>query len=83
MALNTFFAVLGIFVLRWTRPELERPYKTWLYPLPPIVFLGITGWTLVYTVVQRPVEAWMCAGIILSGAVFYSASVRLGRRRQA
>ncbi len=82
MALNTFFAVLGVFVLRWTRPELERPYKTWLYPLPPLIFLAITGWTLVYTVLQRPVEAWMCAGIILSGAIFYGASVRLGRRRQ-
>ena len=82
MALNTFFAVLGVFVLRWRRPELERPYKTWLYPLPPIVFLAITGWTLVYTVMQRPVEAWMSAGIIVSGAAFYAASVKLGRRRQ-
>jgi APA family basic amino acid/polyamine antiporter len=82
MALNTFFAVLGVFVLRWTKPALERPYKTWLYPLPPILFLAITGWTLVYTVVQRPVEALMCAGIIVSGAVFYIASVHLGKRRQ-
>ena len=47
MALNTFFAVFGVFVLRWTRPQLERPYSTWLYPLPPIVFLAITGWTLI------------------------------------
>jgi len=81
MALNTFFAVLGVFVLRWTRPEIERPYKTWLYPLPPILFLGITGWTLVYTVAQRPVEALMSAGIIISGGLFYLASVRLGSRR--
>ncbi len=83
MALNTFFAVLGVFVLRWTQPDLERPYKTWLYPLPPILFLGITGWTLVYTVAQRPVEALMCAGIIVSGALFYTLSVGLGHRRQA
>ena len=82
MALNTFFAVLGVFVLRWTRPELERPYKTWLYPLPPILFLSITGWTLVYTVAQRPAEALMCGGIIVSGAVFYTVSMVLGRRRQ-
>jgi len=83
MALNTFFAVLGVFVLRWTQPELERPYKTWLYPLPPILFLGITGWTLVYTIAQRPVEALMSAGIIVSGAIFYTASVGIGRRREA
>lgn len=82
MALNTFFAVLGVFVLRWKRPDLPRPYKTWLYPLPPIVFLGLTGWTLVYTVAQRPVEALMCLGIIVSGAIFYLISVYLGRRHQ-
>jgi len=82
MALNTFFAVLGIFVLRWQHAEMERPYKTWLYPLPPIIFLAITGWTLVYTVMQRPVEAWMSASIIVSGAVFYLLSIKLGRRRE-
>ena len=82
MALNTFFAVMGLFVLRWRRPELERPYKTWLYPLPPIIFLSITGWTLIYTVIQRPIEALMCAGIIVSGAIFYRASTRLGYRRK-
>ena len=75
--------LLGVFVLRWTRPELERPYKTWLYPLPPILFLGTTGWTLVYTVAQRPVEALMCAGIIVSGAVFYIATMVLGRKRHS
>jgi len=83
MALNTFFAVLGVFVLRWKQPELERPYKTWLYPLPPLVFLSITAWTLVYIVLQRPAEALMCAAIIVSGAIFYTVSVRLGQKRQA
>ncbi|MEO1082433.1 MAG: amino acid permease, partial [Pseudomonadota bacterium] len=54
MALNTFFTVLGVFVLRWRQPELSRPFKTWLYPLPPLLFLLITGWTLLYVVLQRP-----------------------------
>ncbi len=80
MALNTFFAVAGVFVLRWRKPDLPRPYKAWLYPLPPLVFLTITGWTLIYTVSQRPVEAWMCLGIIVSGAAFYAVSVRLGKQ---
>jgi len=79
MALNTFFAVLGVFVLRWRRPDLPRPYRTWLFPLPPLVFLAITGWTLVYTVLQRPAEAWMCLGVVVSGALFYKFSVYLGK----
>ena len=78
MALNTLFTVLGVFVLRWRAPELARPYRTWLYPLPPLIFLAITGWTLVYTISQRPVEAIMSLGIIGSGALAYWLTNLLG-----
>jgi APA family basic amino acid/polyamine antiporter len=80
MALNTFFTGLGVFILRWRQPGLERPYRTFLYPLPPLLFLGITGWTLIYTWQLRPTEALMSVGIIGSGAVFYLISRALGRR---
>jgi len=75
MGLNTFFTVAGLFILRWRQPELERPYRTWLYPLPPIIFLGITSWTLIYIVIQRPIEALMCLGVVASGAIFYRISL--------
>lgn len=80
MALNTFFTVLGVFILRKRRPDLPRPFKTWLYPLPPLIFLLITGWTLLYIVLQRPVEAMISVGVIVSGAIFYFASVHAGQR---
>ncbi|MEM6775617.1 MAG: amino acid permease [Pseudomonadota bacterium] len=80
MALNTFFTVLGVFILRWRRPELPRPFKTWLYPLPPLLFLLITGWTLLYVVLQRPIEAMITAFIVVSGAVFYFVSQYAGAR---
>jgi APA family basic amino acid/polyamine antiporter len=82
MALNTFFAVFGVFVLRWRRSQQTRPYSIWLYPLPPLLFLAITGWTLIYTVAQRPAEAWMCLGIIVSGAVFYGLSIHWGKKKK-
>ena len=81
MALNTLFTVLGVFVLRWRQPQLPRPYRTWMYPLPPAIFLVITAWTLVYTTLQRPAEAWMCLGVISTGALGYWFSVALGRHR--
>lgn len=71
LALNNFFAVLGIFILRWRQPELARPYKTWLYPLPPIVFLVLIGWTLFYIFEKRPEEAGASVALILIGALFY------------
>lgn len=80
MALNTFFTVLGVFVLRWRQPSLERPFRVILYPLPPLIFLAITGWTLYYIVLQRPVEALISLGIVASGALFYLVSAALSRR---
>jgi len=73
MALNTFATVLGLLVLRWTRPTMARPFKVSFYPLTPLIFLGITGWTLAYVVMQRPLEAVISAVIVLSGGVFYVA----------
>jgi APA family basic amino acid/polyamine antiporter len=81
MALNTFFTVLGVFVLRYRQPSLLRPYRVWLYPWPSLVFLAITGWTLLYIVRERPIEAAITVGIVLSGAVFYVASARLSDQK--
>jgi APA family basic amino acid/polyamine antiporter len=81
LGLNTFFSVLGVFVLRWRRPDLPRPYRAALYPLPPLVYLGFMGWTLTYILLERPEEGLMGMAIVASGAVFYLLTVRLGRRR--
>ena len=71
MALNTFATVLGLFVLRWRRPDIERPFKVSLYPLTPLIFLIITGWTLTYVVIQRPIEALISVAVVVSGGAFY------------
>ena len=71
MALNTFATVLGLFILRWRQPQLPRPFRVTLFPVTPLIFLGITGWTLTYVVIQRPVEALISAAIIASGGLFY------------
>ena len=78
---STFFAVAGLFILRWRRPELERPYGVPLYPLPPLVFLGLMGWTLTYLLVQRPMEGLAGVAILASGGAFYVVSRRLSARR--
>jgi APA family basic amino acid/polyamine antiporter len=52
---------------------MVRPFKVSLYPLTPLIFLGITGWTLAYVVMQRPLEALISFVIVISGGVFYFA----------
>ena len=79
---STFLTVAGLFVLRWRRPELERPYRVPAYPLPPLVFLGLMGWTLAYLLVQRPVEGIAGVAILASGTVFYALSRRVSVRNR-
>jgi APA family basic amino acid/polyamine antiporter len=79
LALNSFATVLGVFVLRWRQPELDRPYRTFLFPLPPLIFLTLTGWTLAFTLLNRPVEGLFSLAIISSGLLIYRV---LGRKAQ-
>lgn len=77
LALNSFATVLGVFVLRWRQPALPRPYRTFGYPVTPLVYLALTGWTLSFVLANRPTEGLFGLGLIATGLVFY----RLSRRR--
>jgi APA family basic amino acid/polyamine antiporter len=81
LALNSFVTVLGVFVMRWRQPDLERPYRTFLYPLPPLVYLALMGWTLWFVLVNRPVEGLFGLGAIASGLVVYLLLRRTGVSR--
>lgn len=71
LALNSLFAVLGLFVLRWRQPDLERPFRVPLYPLVPLIYLSLTIWTLAYVAIERPQEVAVSAALIGTGAVIY------------
>ena len=57
LSLFTFLSVLGVFVHRRRYPEAERPYRTWGYPVTPILFLLLTGWTMVFLLVEKTSES--------------------------
>jgi APA family basic amino acid/polyamine antiporter len=46
LTLCSALTVFGVFVLRWRRPQLLRPYRVWGYPATPLIFLAISGWML-------------------------------------
>lgn len=71
LALNSLVTVLGVFVLRVRQPDLPRPYRTFLYPLTPLVYLALTGWTLAFVLINRPVEALVGCGVIGVGLFLY------------
>lgn len=71
LSLSTFLTVLGVFVLRWRKPDLPRPYRTWGYPVTPIIFLAVTGWMLVFVMRDKPAESLAGLATVLTGLVIY------------
>lgn len=57
-------AVAAVFTLRKKRPDLPRPYKTWGYPIVPILFIITSCGVLLNTLLEKPIES--LAGIILT-----------------
>ncbi len=71
-------AVAAVFVLRRTRPDLPRPYRTWGYPVVPILFLLASVAMVLNALWTDPVNTGITFGIILVGIPVYFAWRRWG-----
>jgi APA family basic amino acid/polyamine antiporter len=64
--------IIGIYILRVKRPDLERPYKAFGYPFLPAVYviMGICFCTLL--IIYKPNFTWPGLIVVLTGVpVFY------------
>jgi len=68
--LQFFLQHVGVILLRMQRPELARPFKMPLYPLPPLVAMGGFVYLLIYRVHALQGLA-VAAGIAVSGTLIY------------
>jgi len=80
MVLSYTATVVGLFVLRWKRPDIPRPYRCTGYPVVPAIYILIgTAWTL-NTILTRPVEAFWGTAIVLLGVPGYLYWKRASKR---
>jgi APA family basic amino acid/polyamine antiporter len=79
LALISMLTISTIYVLRWKRPELERPFRVPGYPVVPAIYLALTGLLTVAAFARKPVESSLALASILVGVPFYL----LWRRRSA
>ena len=68
--------------LRQTAPQIARPYRTWGYPVTPIVFIAFAIWLVYNTIVETPKDSAIGAGLILLGlpGYYYWRRARPGGR---
>jgi basic amino acid/polyamine antiporter, APA family len=79
LTVSSFLTVLGVIVLRFTQPELPRPYRVWGYPLTPLVFLAVSLFMMINLVLQRPVQALAGTIMMLTGLLIFALSLRYPR----
>ncbi len=68
--------IIGIFVLRKKRPDIERPYKAFGYPVLPIIYILLALTFCVFLIAMRPLYAGIGLGIVLLGIPLYFIAVR-------
>ncbi|MCC2591635.1 APC family permease [Chryseobacterium sp. MFBS3-17] len=63
--------VFGVIYMRFKKPDMERPYKTWLYPLTPVIYLLIGSAFCILLIIYKPQYTWPGFILILTGLPVY------------
>ncbi len=71
MVVSYTLTVIGLFVLRWKRPDLPRPYRCTGYPWLPAIYVLLGSWWAINTLIERPLEALASTVIVLVGVPGY------------
>jgi APA family basic amino acid/polyamine antiporter len=75
--------ILGIFILRKNRPDAERPYKAFGYPLLPAIYILMAIAFCVLLIIYKPAFTWPGLIIVLAGIPIYYIAVANNKKEQA
>jgi APA family basic amino acid/polyamine antiporter len=73
--------IIGIFILRKKRPEMERPYKAFGYPVLPVIYIIVALAFCIGLVGASPRYSLWGLGIVLAGIPIYFIAVS-GKRSE-
>lgn len=64
-------AAAGIFIFRKKLKDTDRPYKTFGYPVTPLIFIIINIWFVINIMIRKPLHAGIGLGFLLLGLPVY------------
>jgi APA family basic amino acid/polyamine antiporter len=67
--------ILGIFILRKKRPDMERPYKAFGYPILPVIYILLALAFCIGLVSASPKYSLYGLGIVLTGIPLYFIAI--------
>jgi APA family basic amino acid/polyamine antiporter len=68
--------IIGIFILRKQRPEAERPYKAFGYPVLPILYILMGSTFCIMLIIYKPQYTWPGLIITLLGVPLYYLALK-------
>jgi len=71
--------IAALMVLRRKRPDAERPYRTWGYPVVPIISIVLAGLLIVDLAFLAPATSGIGMLIVLTGVPVYFFWRRAGK----
>jgi len=73
--------IMAIFVLRYRRPDAERPYKAFGYPVIPAVYIVLAATVMVILLIYKPAFTWPGLIIVILGVPVYYIWCHLNREK--
>jgi APA family basic amino acid/polyamine antiporter len=73
--------IAGIFILRKKRPEAERPYKAFGYPVLPAIYILMAAAFCIALIIYKPEYTWPGFIIVLIGIPIYFFSLRSAKNQ--
>jgi basic amino acid/polyamine antiporter, APA family len=73
--------ITGLFVLRRTRPDAERPYRAFGYPVLPGLYIVMAVWICYVLLRYKPQYTWPGLMLVLLGIPVYLIWTRISSRR--
>ncbi|MEO5942238.1 MAG: amino acid permease [Ferruginibacter sp.] len=72
--------IIGIFILRKKRPDIERPYKAFGYPVLPAIYILMALAFCILLIYYKPTYAGWGLAIVLAGIPLYYIAVASRKR---
>ncbi|HUS27392.1 MAG TPA: amino acid permease [Kofleriaceae bacterium] len=75
LAIFAALTVAALFIVRMDK-KLKGPYKTFGYPVTPVLFIATSIWIAYAQIKEHPKESLVVLGVLVFGAVVYVLAVK-------
>jgi APA family basic amino acid/polyamine antiporter len=80
LQLCSMMVVIAVVWWRIKKPDAPRPFRIPLFPLPPIIFIGVSIWMLYAITEKKPTEtAWGLITLVIGTLIYYASVLGGGK----